>query len=222
MSAEMLERLQRLNPSLDIKPVTDKTFAPYGHLIEDEAIPALIRYIAENIPVPEGTSYLASDEKAEAFPVFGSLRRGVFGEQDIQIGWCCGTNIFLNALEYHAGVEINIAATDAVLLLAKLDQMENDSIDGAAVRGFYLAAGESVVLDSSTLHFAPCAVDENGFRVAIVLTRGTNTPLDAASTDKHLFMKNKWLLAHRDAAHLIKKGAQVGLTGTRKELKWKP
>ena len=221
MSAETLERLQKLNPTLDIKPVKDPAFAHYGHLIEDDAIPTLTEYLAENVPVPEGTSYLASDEKAEALPVYENLRRKIFGEQDIQIGWCCGTNVRLNALEYHAEAEINIAAADMVLLLAKLDQMENYSIDGAAVRGFYLEAGQSVVLNSSTLHFAPCAVNANGFKVGIVLTRGTNTPLDIAPADKHLFMKNKWLLSHCDATHLIEKGAHVGLTGTRIELKWK-
>ena len=43
-----------------------------------------------------------------------------FGEMEIQIGYCNGHNSMLNALEYHKSSEINVAATDAVLLLGSI------------------------------------------------------------------------------------------------------
>ena len=40
-----------------------------------------------------------------------------YGELPIQIGYCNGHNELLNAVEYHRSSEINLAATDAVLIL---------------------------------------------------------------------------------------------------------
>ncbi len=209
-----LDSLRALNPALDIRPVTDSTFAPYGRIVSDDGIPALVDYLKENTPIPEGSQYVANDPEAEKLPVYDSLRRRWFGMQDIQIGWCNGTNLKLNALEYHASIEINIAAGDTVLLLARLCECRNGTLDTRAVRGFYLASGQAVALESSTLHFAPCAVDDEGFRVAIVLPRGTNTALEARdAADQPLWMVNKWLLAHHDASHLVDAGAFIGLTG---------
>ncbi len=215
-----LASIRALNPALDIRPVTDPAFAPYGRIVTDDGIPALIAYLQANTPVPEGSQYVASDPEAEKLPVYDSLRRRWFGTQDIQIGWCNGTNLKLNALEYHASIEINIAAGDTVLLLARLCDCIDGKIDTGAMCGFYLESGQAVALESSTLHFAPCAVDDDGFRVAVVLPRGTNTPLASRDAgDLPLWTVNKWLLAHRDAAHLVDAGAFVGLTGAFLSLK---
>ena len=60
------------------------------------------------------------------------------------------------------------------------------------------------------------SAEEKGFRVIIVLPRGTNTDKPAITPanpeDRMLFARNKWLLAHPDASE-SKKGAYVGLTG---------
>jgi hypothetical protein len=215
-----LETLRALNPGLNILPVSHPDFSRYGCLIDDPGIPALLAYLRKHTPVSDGSAYTASDAGAEALPVFESLRRRFFGGLNIQLGWCNGTNTGLNALEYHASVELDVAASDAVLLLARRQDMVNGAVDTSAVRGFYLQKGQAVLLESATLHFAPCAVDEDGFRVAIVLPRGTNTPLDERQAgDARLWMKNKWLLAHRDAEKLVNAGAYVGLTGGSLSLK---
>ena len=44
----------------------------------------------------------------------------------IQIGYCNGPNSTLNGLEYHKSSEINIAITDMVLLLGKVQEVENN------------------------------------------------------------------------------------------------
>lgn len=213
-AGDILRSLREKNPECNILPVGHPDFAEYGRLVEDPGIPALLTYLKNNTPVNAGSAYMASDSAAEALPVYESIRRRFFGGLEIQIGWCNGTNTDLNALEYHASIEIDVAASDIVLLLARRQDMENGCVDASAVRGFYLEAGQAVMLYNTTLHFAPCAVDESGFRAAIVLPRGTNTPLAGwEPRDAPLWMTNKWLLAHREAAHLVDAGAYIGLTG---------
>lgn len=221
MSIKTLEKLRGLNSALDIRAVSDSAFAPYGRIVREDGLSDLVRYLNENTPVNEGVFYQASDNSSEALPVYQDICRKIFGGQDIQIGWCNGTNTLLNALEYHASTELNVAATDSVLLLAKMADCVDGKVDGSAVRGFLIEAGQAVLLDSSTLHFAPCAVSCEGFRMGIILPRGTNAPLEKlGALDAPLWMQNKWLLAHGDADHLVNAGAYVGLTGPRIAVKF--
>ena len=55
-----------------------------------------------------------------------------------------------------------------------------------------------------------------GFRVAIVLPKGTNEAkpdiVPAGEEDRRLWARNKWLLAHPESSEAAQ-GAWVGLTG---------
>ena len=55
-----------------------------------------------------------------------------------------------------------------------------------------------------------------GFRVVIVLPKGTNEDAPEISVvndnDKYLWARNKWLIAHPDSTEAAD-GAQVGITG---------
>ena len=63
---------------------------------------------------------------------------------------------------------------------------------------------------ATTLHYAPCSAKKGeGFLVGVVLPKGTNYPLDKAHSDVSkgnsdedalITAKNKWLIAHSDAA----------------------
>ena len=59
-------------------------------------------------------------------------------------------------------------------------------------------------------------VTDDGFRVAVVLPKNTNTDLDKKPEkdfeDKMLWARNKWLLAHPDSAE-AGQGAYIGLVG---------
>jgi len=216
-----VEALRLMNPSLPLEEAAHPDFARYGELLSGADVGQVAEYLAAHTPVGEGTKYVASDERAEALPAFFRLARRVFGEMPAQLGFCNGHNDRLNALEYHASCELNIAASDAVLLVALRSEMEGDSIDGSKVRGFLLRRGQAALIHSDTLHFAPCAVDGEGFRVGILLPRGTNTPLERREAgDGPLWMVNKWLLAHPEAAHLMNAGARAGLTGPMIRLRW--
>jgi hypothetical protein len=170
------------------------------------------------IPLPEsGTAYEPGIPALEAADVFSELRDRAYGGMPIQLGMCWGHNRKLNCLEYHRDSEINIGAGDFILLLARQDEIENGRLDTAKVKAFRADAGVPVEVYATTLHYAPCHTDASaGFRVAVVLPRGTNTdkPEFKAKSHEDLWMtaRNKWLLAHSDSAE-AKSGAHVGLVG---------
>lgn len=67
---------------------------------------------------------------------------------------------------------------------------------------------------ATTLHYAPCSADDEGFRCVIVLPKGTNTELDFIpeknDEGRLITAKNKWLLAHPETGI---EGAYCGLKG---------
>ena len=75
-------------------------------------------------------------------------------------------------------------------------------------------SGTGIEVYATTLHYAPCNVQDGGFQCVVVLPAGTNTDLtfETAKTgeDSLLTAKNKWLIAHEDAAI---EGAVNGLRG---------
>lgn len=135
----------------------------------------------------------------------------------IQIGYCNGHNSMLNALEYHKDSEINVMATDAILLLGLRSELEEDfTYDTAKVKAFLVPAGTAVEVYATSLHYAPCGVDGQGFQVAIVLPKGTNYPLKKKhnkSTGEDCLMTavNKWLVGHQEGG--LDEGCFIGLKG---------
>ncbi len=200
---------------MEILKVTDPEFRRYGKVIEDVDFSELCKALNEKTPLPEGVDYVPGLEALESLPVMQELSIKTYGEMPIQIGYCNGHNKMLNALEYHRDSEINVAATDAILMLGKQEDITPDfTYDTANVKAFLLPAGCGVEVYATTLHYAPCGVDGAGFKVAIVLPKGTNLPLDAKHEggveDKHLTAKNKWLLGHPEG---VNEGDPLGLVG---------
>ena len=119
----------------------------------------------------------------------------------------------MNATEWHTSSEINIAVTPLVLILGHIWDIENGKIDSSKFKAFYLPAGTVVEVYSTTLHFCPCEVDENGFGCVVALPKDTNTNLEVEPQDKLLFRKNKWIIAHEENLALINRGVISGITG---------
>ncbi|MBQ1263664.1 MAG: DUF4867 family protein, partial [Oscillospiraceae bacterium] len=65
----------------------------------------------------------------------------------------------------------------------------------------------------TSLHFCPCEVNENGFGCVVALSKGTNTDLEITPSDKKLFRKNKWIIAHEENTALINRGVVAGISG---------
>ena len=201
---------------MKIYSVSDHAFKPYGKVLTGFDTAALVAAM-KTIPMPEsGTAYEPGIEVLEACGIFNEMRDRAYGGMPIQIGMCWGYNTKLNCLEYHRDSEVNVGETDFVLLLAKEDEIEDGMLDTAKVKAFRVPAGTAVEVYGTTLHYAPCQTTEAGFRVAVVLPKGTNAekPVFEAKSEEDTWLtaRNKWLLAHPDSSE-AKTGAHIGLTG---------
>ena len=219
----MYERLKELNDHFPLRKVSDKAFSPYGKIIVGYDFEEIIAYARDTIGIPEkGNRYVASDQDLESFSIKHSLENTFYGEMPIQIGYCNGKNSTLNGLEYHRGSEIDVAVTDLVLMLGRIQDVYDNQYDVRNVEVFFVPQGTAVQLYETTLHFSPCKIEEEGFKCLVILPKGTNLPLEKESPgieDKLLFAKNKWLMVHPLNHVLRGKGAYPGIIGENMELR---
>ena len=206
----------RKREPMKIESVFDPAFAPYGKVLPGYDTAPLLAALRAVTPLPEGVDYVPSQPELEELPIAGEFFASAYGGMPIQIGMCGGSNTKLNCLEYHRDSEVNAGETDFVLLLAKEDEIEDGRLDTAKVKAFRVPAGAAVEVYGTTLHYAPCQTEKTGFRVAVVLPKGTNTekPVFEPQSEEDTWMtaRNKWLLAHPDSSE-AKTGAHIGLTG---------
>ena len=201
---------------MKIYSASDPEFRPYGKVLSGYDTAELVAAM-NAIPLPEsGTAYEPAIASLEACRIFKCLNNRAYGGMPAQLGMCWGHNTKLNCLEYHRDSEINIGTGDFILLLAKMEDIMDGKLDTAKVKAFRAPAGAAVQVYETSLHYAPCQVSEEGFRVAVVLPRGTNTDKPEIKPqndeDKWLWARNKWLLAHADSNEAAQ-GAYVGLVG---------
>lgn len=200
---------------MKIYNVADPNFRKYGQVLEGYDFTELLEKMEET-PLPGDVVYEPSVEPLEALPIYKELFSRGFGEMAIQIGYCNGNNHKLNAVEYHRNSEFNIAATDLILLLGHQEDIgEDHTYDTSKIEAFLLPKGMGVELFATTLHYAPCNADENGFKDVVVLPKGTNYPLpeahEGAGEDKLLAAVNKWLIGHEEGG--LPEGSFIGLKG---------
>lgn len=199
---------------MKIQKVTDPAFRKYGQVLEGYDFTGLIKEM-KHTPVPEDVIYVPSVEELEALDIMKNLQNKGYGGLPIQIGYCNGHNKKLNAVEYHRNSEINVAVTDLVLLIGHQQDIEPDhTYDTSKIEAFLVPAGTGIEVYATTLHYAPCHVNEGGFQCVVVLPKGTNTDLtfqtEKTGEDSLMTAKNKWLIAHEDAKIA---GAFNGLKG---------
>jgi hypothetical protein len=199
---------------MKIQNVTDASFRKYGKVVTGYDCSKLLKEMGHT-PLPDGVIYEPSIVELEQLTVAEDLRNRMYGGLPIQIGYCNGKNKFLNAVEYHRSSEVNVAVTDLVLLIGGQQDIEDDfTYDTSKIEEFLVPAGTMVEVYATTLHYAPCNVNEEGFRCVVVLPKDTNTeinfPLTDKGEDKLMTAKNKWLIAHEDAKI---EGAFNGLKG---------
>ena len=197
-----------------IKSISDPAFRQYGRVVNGVDFTGLCEALSDT-PLPEGVDYVASVPALESLPAMEDVSRVVYGEMPIQIGYCNGHNDLLNAVEYHRDSEINVAATDAILILGRVQDITPDyTYDTSLMEAFLLPKGVAVEVYATTLHYAPCSVDGQGFKVGIILPRGTNAPLSKAHSggeDSLITAVNKWLIGHPDAG--FTGSEHIGLIG---------
>lgn len=199
--------------------VESDAFRQYGRVLQGFDTADIINRM-EQIPIPDGVVYVRKSQMLEESSLYPQMMNRMYGGISIQFGYCAGHNKLLNALEYHRCSEVNIAATDMVLLLGLLQDVTDDfRYDTSGVKAFFVPKGFAVEMYATTLHYAPCSVDGNGFSCIVALPDGTNADLvgtygadvnQPLSEDRLLAARNKWLIAHRDAGI---EGAWNGLIG---------
>lgn len=194
--------------------VYSEKFRRYGRVLEEYDLGDILARL-ETTPIPEDVQYVMASPQLEASPFYQDMRDRMYGESAVQIGYCNGHNKKLNALEYHRSSEVNVAGTDMVLLLGLLTDVTPDhTYDTSAVQAFLVPKGTAVEIYATTLHYAPCSIENTGFRCAVVLPKGTNGALKKRHTtggeDRLLAAANKWLIAHEEAGI---EGAFNGLQG---------
>ncbi len=202
---------------MKIYSVMDPEFKAYGQVVKGYDTAELLDAMKKIEMPAAGVAYEASIASLEYCGIFGKLQNNEYGGMPIQLGMCWGHNTKLNCLEYHRDSEINIGVGDFILLLAKQDEIVDGVLDTAKVKAFRAPAGVPVEVFATSLHYAPCHVDaKEGFRVAVVLPKGTNTAVPALTPvneeDKWMTACNKWLLAHAESSE-AKSGAHIGLSG---------
>lgn len=216
----MLEKLKQLNPEIEIYDVNNEEFASFGRIITNLDTTEIMR-VAKKIPKPENeSSYLPSLEDFEFLSIANQIENECFGSLPTQIGYCWGHNNFLNAAEWHTSSEINIAITPLVLILGHIWDVKDGKIDSSSFKAFYLSKGTVVEVYSTSLHYCPCEVSEEGFGCVVGLPAGTNTDLTIKENVPLLFRKNKWIIAHCDNAVLKNKGVVAGITGANYQIKY--
>ena len=205
-----------MNKEIIIHQITDSAFKKYGRILKGYDYAELLQEM-QHTELPEDVIYVPSVERFEKLEIATDLKESVFGGLPMQIGYCNGNNYSLNAVEYHRSSEINIAATDLILLIGQQQDIKEDyTYETSNIEAFLVPAGTMIEVYATTLHYAPCNANEKGFRCVVVLPKGTNTelvkPLNKTEEDRLLFAKNKWLIGHKESG-LEKQGGFIGLVG---------
>lgn len=201
-----------------MKSVTDKEFKQYGRVLDIDTADFVQAMLAKE-PIKEGVVYEPSDEVLEKLPLYKQMQDEVFGGMEVEFGFCSGYNNKLNAVEYHRSSEIDIAATDLVLMLGRQQDIDysNNTYETKNVELFFVPKGTAVELYATTLHYAPCRENNEEFRCGVVLPKGTNLPLKVKPVENKgenqlLFAANKWLIGHAESG-IDKDGGFIGLVG---------
>jgi len=222
----MLEILNAVN-DVPVLSVFDPAFAPYGRVIEGCDFSRADEYMLEKTEIPEsGNIYVPSVPELEESELKSDIENTLYGSMPVQIGFCNGRNTTYNGFEYHKCSEINYAVTPFMLVLGHVWDIRDNTYDIRSAQVFFVPAGTAIEMYQTTLHLSPCRVCDEGFKDIVILSRGTNTPLEYKKTNADpesvlLLRRNKWVIAHPEREPLIKQGAHPGVIGENKELFYK-
>ena len=217
----MLEILNAVN-DVPVLSVFDPAFAPYGRVLEGCDFSRADEYMLEKTDIPEsGNIYVPSVPELEESELKSDIENTLYGSMPVQIGFCNGRNTTYNGFEYHKCSEINYAVTPFMLVLGHVWDIRDNTYDIRSAQVFF-----AIEMYQTTLHLSPCRVCDEGFKDIVILSRGTNTPLEYKKTNADpesvlLLQRNKWVIAHPEREPLIKQGAHPGVIGENKELFYK-
>lgn len=206
----------QISSKMQVYPITDQRFKKYGTIVKNFDCTELLLKMQET-PLPESVEYVASVPALENLHFFEELTQREFGGMPVQLGYCNGNNHKLNAAEYHRTSEVDIAATDLIMILGARQDIDTDkyTYDTSLMEAFLVPAGTMVELYATTLHYAPLNAKEP-FRCAVALPRGTGASLKESrikqGEDALLLAANKWVIGHPES-DMKQQGGYIGLIG---------
>ncbi|MEG0268498.1 MAG: DUF4867 family protein [Carnobacterium sp.] len=214
---EKIQAVRKANQNYTIHDVTSSEFKAYGNILEGYDITAIKEYAEKNIAIPkEGNSYSPSNDELEKFEIIKRIEADVYAGLPVEAGECAGNNTAFSAYEYHQGSEVNIVLTDVLMVLGKREQAIEGIFNAQEdAKIFFVPAGTLIEMYSSTLHYSPCIVDKTGFKVIVILIKGSNEPFKGKfeSKNEEIVKKNKFQLVHETRTDKIAEGIKVGLIG---------
>ena len=162
-------------------------------------------------------NYIESDNKFE--PCLAEAYREKWDSELIEGSLSFSTEdcFKINGREHHFDVEYkreSYAGQKIGSYIKMQDITEDYTYDTNKIEAFLCPKGVGVELYATTLHYAPCSVGDEGFKVVIVLPKDTNLPLDEKHSgyeDALITAKNKWLIGHAEGGHPA--GVHIGLIG---------
>ncbi|MCH3916555.1 MAG: DUF4867 family protein [Spirochaetia bacterium] len=221
---EIPRKLLETNSNLQLYSLNGPGFTSYGRLLNFHGSKKIEQYVETGPGIPtNGIKYVTSTDDIESTELLRRLSP-FFAGMPVQIGYYVGHNSTPDSLEWHNGPQILIAATDYVLFLARLEEMdESYMLESNRCKAFYVPKGAVFVLKSGTIHSIPCEVHATGFRTATITERDTGNPLpdhwqqesceDNDPLCKLLFRKNTYLIVHKEQKELISQGAHCRILG---------
>lgn len=214
-----IDTIRKMNNELKIMDLSDINFRQYGRVLNNIDCSLILDYAEKSICIPKkGTKYCESVKELETFSVVDDIKYEVYGGLDIEVGCCSGQNTMLTGLEYHQGSETIVAVTDCIIMVGRLQDMKDCTYESKNIESFYVKKGQVVELYTTTLHYTPCNVSENGFITLVVLLKGTNTVIEK-DHNKLLTKKNKYFITHPSQEQKVKNGAIPGFVGDIPEIK---
>ncbi|MCA9765200.1 MAG: DUF4867 family protein [Carnobacterium sp.] len=212
-----IDAVRKENQKYTIYDVTSSEFKAYGRVLEGYDITGIKEYAEKNIAIPEeGNIYSPSNNDLEAFKIIKEIKADVYAGLPIEAGECAGNNTSFSAYEYHQGSEVNIVLTDVLMVLGKREQVVDGVFNAQEdAKIFYVPAGTLIEMYGATLHYSPCVVDEPGFKVIVILIKGSNEPFEGEfkTQNKEIVKTNKFQLVHETRKDKIAEGIKVGLVG---------
>ncbi len=95
---------------MKIQSVKEDSFKTYGRIFPDFDASELVEAMQKTDAPEDAVVYYPSIAELEKLSVAKDMRNSFFGELEMQVGYCNGTNRKLDAVEYHRSSEFGVAA----------------------------------------------------------------------------------------------------------------
>lgn len=214
---ETADKIRDANKDYVIYDINSPEFKAYGNVLKGYDLTAIKEYTDKHVMIPsEGNWYSPTNSTLESFEIVKEIEADVYAGLPVEAGECAGNNTSFSAYEYHQGSEVNLVLTDIIMVLGKREQLADGVFNAQEdAKLFYVPAGTVIEMYSTTLHYSPCVVHKSGFKVIVILIKGSNQPLEEhfKSNNDEIIKKNKFQLVHETRKDKIEQGIKVGLTG---------